>query len=76
MKITKRNPILGIANDFFVDSPSPSNINYFWGFGSLLGVNFIIMLVTGIALAMHYTPHINLAFSSVEHIMRDVNYGW
>lgn len=76
MKITKRNPIQAIVNDFLIDSPSPSNINYFWNFGSLLGINLVIMIITGIALAMHYTPHVNLAFASVEHIMRDVNYGW
>ena len=56
--------------------PTPTNISYFWNFGSLAGFCLAIQLVTGVVLAMHYTPHVDLAFSSVEHIMRDVNYGW
>jgi len=59
-----------------VDYPNPINISYLWNFGSLAGICLGIQIVTGIALAMHYTPHIDLAFISVEHIMRDVNYGW
>ena len=59
-----------------IDYPSPSNISYLWNFGSLAGVCLIIQIVTGIFLAMHYTPHVDYAFSSVEHIMRDVNFGW
>ena len=59
-----------------VDSPQPTNLSYMWNFGSLLGACLIIQIVTGITLAMHYTPNIDLAFISVEHIMRDVNYGW
>ena len=76
MKITKRNPILVLVNEYLIDSPAPSNLNYFWNFGSLLGINLIIMIVTGITLAMHYNPSTLLAFASVEHIMRDVNNGW
>jgi quinol-cytochrome oxidoreductase complex cytochrome b subunit len=76
MKITKSNLLLSMVNDYLIDSPAPANINYFWGFGSLLGLNFIIVIVSGITLAMHFTPHVDLAFSSVEHIMRDVNNGW
>jgi len=76
MRIYKTNPVLSLINMFLIDSPLPANINYFWNFGSLLGVCFIIQLITGIALAMHYNPNVNLAFISVEHIMRDVNYGW
>lgn len=59
-----------------VDLPAPSNINYLWGFGSLLGLCLVVQLASGIFLAMHYTSHVDLAFTSVEHIMRDVNYGW
>lgn len=76
MRIIKKHPILTLINEFVVDSPLPSNINYLWGFGSLAGLCLVIQLVTGILLAMHYTPHVDLAFISVEHIMRDVNYGW
>jgi ubiquinol-cytochrome c reductase cytochrome b subunit len=59
-----------------VDSPQPANISYMWNFGSLLGLCLGIQIITGVTLAMHYTPNIDLAFASVEHIMRDVNYGW
>ena len=59
-----------------IDLPAPSNLSYLWGFGSLLGLCLIIQILTGIFLAMHYTAHVDLAFNSVEHIMRDVNYGW
>ena len=76
MKITKSNPLLNILNTFLIDSPLPSNISYFWSFGSLLGQNLILLIITGLSLAMHYTPNVLYAFSSVEHIMRDVNYGW
>lgn len=76
MRILKNNPILSIVNDMLVDLPAPSNLNYLWGFGSLLGLILGIQIGSGIFLAMHYTPHIDLAFISVEHIMRDVNFGW
>jgi len=56
--------------------PAPSNINYWWNFGSLAMLCLVLQIVTGIFLAMHYTPHADLAFISVEHIMRDVNWGW
>lgn len=59
-----------------VDLPSPSNLSYFWSFGSLLGLCLILQLGSGVFLAMHYCPNTELAFISVEHIMRDVNYGW
>lgn len=71
-----KNSILSVVNNHLVDYPTPINQNYFFGFGSLAGVMLIIQILTGIFLAMHYTPHIDLAFSSVEHIMRDVNNGW
>lgn len=76
MKLLKKNPILSLFNEFLVDSPLPSNINYLYNFGSLLGLVLVIQILTGVFLAMHYTPHVDLAFNSVEHIMRDVNYGW
>ncbi|HIF10863.1 MAG TPA: cytochrome b, partial [Sneathiellales bacterium] len=56
--------------------PTPKNLSWWWTFGSLAGVALVIMMATGIILAMHYTPHVDYAFLSVEHIMRDVNYGW
>jgi ubiquinol-cytochrome c reductase cytochrome b subunit len=68
--------VLSVANNHLIDYPSPINLSYAWSFGSLAGICLVIQLVTGIFLAMHYTPHIDLAFSSVEHIMRDVNSGW
>ena len=56
--------------------PSPINLSYAWSFGSTAGICLVIQILTGVFLAMHYTPHIDLAFGSVEHIMRDVNNGW
>jgi hypothetical protein len=76
MRYVKQHPVFGVANSFLVDSPLPANISYLWNTGSLLGVILIIQIVTGITLAMHYTPNTAMAFASVEHIMRDVNYGW
>ncbi len=76
MRILKKHPILSLVNNMLVDLPAPANISYYWGFGSLLGLCLIIQMATGIFLAMHYTAHVDLAFNSVEHIMRDVNYGW
>ncbi|MEX1148241.1 MAG: cytochrome b/b6, partial [Sphingomonadales bacterium] len=55
---------------------TPKNLNYWWNFGSLAGVCLVLQILTGVILAMHYTPHASMAFDSVEHIMRDVNYGW
>jgi len=76
MRILKTHPVLSLINTFLTDSPLPANITYLWNFGSLLGLCLIIQLITGISLAMHYNSSITLAFISVEHIMRDVNYGW
>ena len=69
-------PIVNILNDHLIDYPTPININYMWNFGSLAGIFLGVQISTGIFLAMHYTPHVDLAFLSVEHIMRDVNNGW
>jgi len=76
MRLLKTHPILGLLNSFMVDSPQPASLSYMWNFGSLLGLCLVIQIITGITLAMHYTPNIDLAFISVEHIMRDVHYGW
>ena len=76
MRILKKHPILLIVNGMLIDLPSPSNLSYMWGFGSLLGLCLIIQLASGIFLAMHYAGNVELAFNSVEHIMRDVNGGW
>ncbi len=74
--IEYRLPFWGMVEDHFLGYPTPRNLNYWWNFGSLAGVILVIMIVTGIVLAMHYTPNADLAFDSVERIMRDVNYGW
>nr|YP_009630636.1 cytochrome b [Etisus anaglyptus]QBR55194.1 cytochrome b [Etisus anaglyptus] len=74
--IRKLHPLFKIVNNALVDMPLPSNISTFWNFGSLLGLCLVIQIATGLFLAMHYTAHIDLAFSSVAHICRDVNYGW
>nr|YP_010379917.1 cytochrome b [Ostracion whitleyi]UDF87726.1 cytochrome b [Ostracion whitleyi]WNH17680.1 cytochrome b [Ostracion whitleyi] len=74
--LRKTHPLLKIANDAVVDLPTPSNISVWWNFGSLLGLCLVAQILTGLFLAMHYTPDITTAFSSVAHICRDVNYGW
>ena len=76
MRILKSNPLLRILNSYLIDAPTPANISYLWNFGSLLGLCLVIQIVTGVTLAMHYTPSVAEAFNSVEHIMRDVNNGW
>jgi len=68
--------LLSFADSHIIDYPTPVNLNYMWSFGSTAGLCLVIQIITGIFLAMHYTPHIDLAFSSVEHIMSDVNNGW
>ncbi|MBU2089300.1 MAG: cytochrome b N-terminal domain-containing protein [Alphaproteobacteria bacterium] len=74
--IDHRLPVFSFMNHELNEYPTPKNLNYFWNFGSLAGVTLVVMLVTGITLAMHYTAHTDYAFDSVERIMRDVNYGW
>ena len=76
MRIFKSNPVLTIVNSYVIDSPQPTTISYLWNFGSLLGLCLVAQTVTGILLAMHYLSSADLAFNSVEHIMRDVNDGW
>ena len=74
--IDKRLPVFTFINQNLRDYPTPKNLSYFWNFGSLAGVTLVIMIVTGILLAMQYTANADLAFDSVERIMRDVNNGW
>ena len=71
-----RLPIAGLIHSSFIAYPTPRNLNYWWTFGGILTFVLGVQIVTGIILVMHYTPHDTLAFRSVEHIMRDVNYGW
>jgi ubiquinol-cytochrome c reductase cytochrome b subunit len=71
-----KKSLFAVVNNHLIDYPTPINLNYFYGFGSLAGIMLVIQILTGIFLAMHYIPHIDLAFNSVEHIMRDVNHGW
>src|SRR5271163_2859937 len=72
----RRLPIASLVYSSFVVYPTPRNLNYWWTFGGILTFMLAAQMVTGIVLAMHYTPHVDLAFNSVESIMRDVNYGW
>lgn len=74
--IRTTHPIFKIINNALVDLPSPSNISIWWNFGSLLGLCLGIQILTGLFLAIHYTADINLAFNRVDHICRNVNYGW
>jgi ubiquinol-cytochrome c reductase cytochrome b subunit len=71
-----RLPLIRMANDTIITYPTPKNLNYWWTFGGILSVMLAFQIVTGIILAMHYVPHVDHAFASVERIMRDVNYGW
>lgn len=70
------NQVMSFIDSHIIDYPTPINLNYMWSFGSSAGLCLVMQIVSGIFLAMHYTPHIDFAFSSVEHIMRDVNNGW
>ena len=74
--LDSRLPIVRLAHDSFVDYPTPKNLNYWWTFGGILTFCLMVQIVSGVVLAMHYVPHADFAFASVEHIMRDVNYGW
>ena len=71
----ERLPIMDLIQGQVLDFPTPKNLNYFWTFGGILAMMLGAQLVTGIVLAMHYTPHVTMAFDSIEHIRRDVNYG-
>ena len=72
----ERLPILSLLHGTLVSYPAPRNLNYWWNFGSLAGIALVIQILTGVVLAMHYTPTADGAFDSIEHIMRDVNWGW
>lgn len=74
--LRKSHPLAKIANNSLIDLPAPGNLSIWWNFGSLLGLCLVVQIITGLFLAIHFTPHIDLAFSSVAHIVRDVNYGW
>nr|YP_008593664.1 cytochrome b [Tetragonurus atlanticus]WMI34935.1 cytochrome b [Tetragonurus atlanticus]BAN83645.1 cytochrome b [Tetragonurus atlanticus] len=74
--LRKTHPLLKIVNDALIDLPAPANISAWWNFGSLLMLCLVSQILTGLFLAMHYTPDINSAFASVAHICRDVNFGW
>ena len=74
--VDDRLPIFSFMDHEYNKFPMPRNLNYWWNFGALASITLIAMIVTGIVLAMHYTPHTTMAFDSVERIMRDVNYGW
>ncbi len=73
--LERRLPILGFMYHFFVAYPTPKNLNYMWTFGAILSFMLVAQILTGVVLAMHYTPETTLAFESIEHIMRDVNWG-
>jgi ubiquinol-cytochrome c reductase cytochrome b/c1 subunit len=72
----ERLPIMDLIQGQALDFPTPRNLNYWWTFGGILAIMLVVQIVTGIVLVMHYTPHVDYAFGSVEHIMRDVNSGW
>ena len=74
--LDSRLPIIRLAHDTAVSYPTPRNLNYWWTFGGILTLCLMVQIITGIILVMHYTPSADHAFNSVEHIMRDVNYGW
>jgi len=71
-----KNYLIGLIDSHIIHYPSPITLTYAWSFGSLAGICLVIQMLSGIFLAMHYTPHIDLAFNSVEYIMRDINNGW
>ncbi|KZL18045.1 Cytochrome b/c1 [Pseudovibrio axinellae] len=74
--LERRLPVISLMRGSFVDFPTPKNLNYWWTFGGIAFFVLVVQIVTGIVLVMHYTPNDTMAFASVEHIMRDVNYGW
>ncbi len=76
MRLVSKNYLLHLIYHTAVSYGAPTNLTYFWNFGVLSGLCLVIQIITGIFLAMHYVPHSDLAFLSVEYIMRDVQYGW
>jgi len=71
-----REPAVSLINDHLIEYPTPSNLTYAWSFGSIAGICLLLQILTGVFLAMHYAASVDLAFLSVEHIIRDVNGGW
>ena len=74
--LDSRLPLVRFMHDTLITFPTPKNLNYWYTFGGILAIMLGIQIATGIVLAMHYVPHVDYAFASVERIMRDVNYGW
>ena len=74
--VDDRLPVISFLENTFKKHPYPKNLSYFWGIGSILGIALLVQIITGLLLAMHYVPNTQMAFESVEHIMRDVRYGW
>jgi ubiquinol-cytochrome c reductase cytochrome b subunit len=74
--LNSRLPILSTVENALKKHPYPKNLSYWWNFGSIAGIALLVQILSGLFLAMHYVPNTKLAFESVEHIMRDVNYGW
>src|SRR3990170_3373963 len=74
--LNERLPLSEFVEKHITGYPTPRNLNYSWNFGSVLGIFFVLQVITGVWLAMYYKPDANLAFDSIQHIMRDVNYGW
>jgi ubiquinol-cytochrome c reductase cytochrome b subunit len=74
--LERRLPILSLIHGAAIAFPTPKNLNYWWTFGGILMFCLGVQIITGVILVMHFTPHVDMAFASVEHIMRDVNYGW
>jgi len=76
MRLVNKDPILNLGYTSGITYPVPPSINYFWNFGSISLLCLGLQIFTGVFLAMHYTGHVTLAFESVEHIMRDIPFGW
>nr|AFB20050.1 cytochrome b [Pnoepyga albiventer] len=76
LNLRKNHPIMKVINDSLIDLPTPPNISIWWNFGSLLGLCLVTQIITGLLLAMHYTADTSLAFASVTHMCRDVQFGW
>ena len=76
MRLLKKHVLLRLVNSYIVDSPQPANLSYLWNFGSLLATCLVLQILTGIFLAMHYCPNVDLAFNSVEHdlVIKDINH--
>lgn len=74
--INDRLPIIGMLENVLLKHPYPKNLSYWWSFGSIAGIALVVQILSGLFLSMHYVANTQMAFNSVEHIMRDVNYGW